>query len=159
MSHTTRSRSWQEWDLDSERGAVTWVTLLLLLAIASAAYSAVMFVPVYSLHGEVKQVVRHYGNLAVKDTDDPALVQAMVNKIRSLQQTTVEGPRGQMEKVPVVDIRAEDVVWERQPDPPTLRVSFKYERAVKWPLLDRETSHTLEVDLDMDISRATWGKE
>ena len=46
--------------------------MLLVLGIAAGAYGAVVFVPVWVLHYEVKQVVRDFGNQAVKNGDDAA---------------------------------------------------------------------------------------
>ena len=54
-------------------GQITWVGAVLLLALAGGAYAAVVFVPVYLLHYEGLQVVRDYGNRAVRDQDDGQL--------------------------------------------------------------------------------------
>jgi hypothetical protein len=138
------------------RGAVTWVTLLLLAGIAAGGYLAFVFGPVWVLHYEVKQVVRDYGNRAVKDTDDVALVRGMVDKLRSLQQVPAVNDAGRAIRVPVVDLQPQDVLWERTPDPPTLRVQFEYPRELELPGLNRTLLRIYRVDETMDISRARW---
>jgi hypothetical protein len=138
------------------RGAVTWVTLLLLVAVAGGAYLAVVFGPAWVLHYEVKQVVRDYGNRAVKDPDDAGLLRGMVDKVRSLQMVKTADDAGRPIRVPVVDVEPKDVVWERTPDPPMLHVEFEYARELELPGLNRTLPRVYRVDERMDISRAKW---
>lgn len=142
-----------------ERGAITFVTVLLLAGIAAAAYLAVVWVPVYVVHYEAKQIVRDYGNQAVKDPDDARLVEAMCQKLRALDVDVVPGPDGAPERRPVADVIPQTVTWERDTTaaPPRLRVAFEYRRDVHYPYLDRWTEVLMTVDLTMDIERANWG--
>jgi hypothetical protein len=113
-------------------------------------------VPVYVTHYEVKQVVRQFGNQAVKNHDDALLVQAMVEKIRSLEQVALTGSEGRHELRPAVDLRPQDVTWERV-EPVSLHVAFDYERRVVFPFLDRDVERVMTVDLTMDVSTPNWG--
>jgi hypothetical protein len=133
------------------------VTVLLVLGIAAGAYAAVVFVPPWVLHYEVKQVVRDYGNQAVKNPDDAAQLAAMVQKIRSLQQADGLDETGRKVRVPVVDLRKQDVTWERVASPPTLHVEFEYPRTLELPWLDRRLERVYRVDLTMDLTRPDWG--
>jgi len=138
------------------RGAITSVGVLLVLGLAAAAYLAWTWAPVYIVHYEVVQVVRNFGNLAVKDRNDPQLVEAMVAKLRSLDQMVDEGPDGRRQTRPVVDVRAQDVTWERL-EPASLHVAFDYVRDVVYPLVDRTAQRTMTVDLTMDVAPPNWG--
>ena len=138
------------------RGAITSVGLLLLLGLAAGVYLAWTFIPVYVTHYEVKQVVRNFGSLAVKNRDDAQLVDGMVAKIRSLEQVVGEGPDGRREARPLIDLRPQDVTWERV-EPASLHVAFDYEREVPFPLVDRRIERVMTVDLTMDISTPNWG--
>jgi len=142
-----------------ERGAITWVTALLLLALASAVYLAVVWVPVYLVHYEVKQVVRDFGNQAVKNPGDAELVAAMCEKLRILHQVTVPGEDGQPQRRPAVEVSPQEVTWERDTSgaEPTLRVAFPYRRDVHYPLLDRWTEVPMSVDLVMNVAQPNWG--
>jgi len=142
---------------DGAQGAVSWVTLLLVLGIALAAYLAYVFGPPYILHYEVKQVVRDYGNRAVKNPHDAELVEDMVSKIRSLDHAAVVDDSGHSKMVPTVDLRAQDVVWERLAEPPSLHVAFEYPRTLDLPLLDRTLERVYRVDLTMDLRLPDWG--
>jgi hypothetical protein len=133
------------------------VTLLIVLGIAAGAYAAYVFGPPSVLHYEVKQVVRDYGNQAVKNPNDAALLEGMLQKIRYLQQVDMVDEAGRKVKVPVVDLRKEDVTWERMTDPARLHVAFEYPRTLELPWLDRSLERVYRVDLTMDITRPDWG--
>jgi hypothetical protein len=148
-----RSRSF------GESGAITWVTAVILAGLAVGAYLAVVWVPVWFVHYEVKQVVRDYANQAVKNPDDASLVAGMCRKLRILDTIRVPGPDGRPEPRPTVEVSPQDVTWERDPasSPPTLRVAFEYRRDVFYPLLDRWTEKIMRVDITADIARPDWG--
>ncbi len=140
-----------------QRGFASWVTVLLVLVLAAAAYAAVVLVPPAVLHYEVKQVVRDYANRAVRDKDDRKLVDDMVAKIRVLDEVDEIDDYGRKVRVPVVDVRAEDVTWERTADPPSLHVAFEYPRTLKLPWLDRTLDRVYTVDITNDLTRPDWG--
>jgi hypothetical protein len=142
-----------------ERGAASWVTVLLVLGLAAGAYAAVVFVPPAVLHYEVKQVVRDYGNQAIKNLSDEQLVRDMVQKIRSLDDVQGVDEAGRKIRIPVIDLQKEDVLWERTKDPPMLHVAFEYPRTLELPWLDRRIERVFRVDLNMDQKRADWGPQ
>jgi hypothetical protein len=140
-----------------ERGTASWVTLLMILGLAAGAYAALVFVPVWVLNYEVKQVVRDFGNQAVKNKDDAVLLDGMLQKIRLLQQVDGVDAAGRKVMVPVIDLQKQDVTWERSTDPLSLHVEFEYPRVLELPWLDRTIERTYRVDLTMDLKRADWG--
>jgi hypothetical protein len=140
-----------------ERGFASWVTVVLVLGLAAAAYAAVVFVPPAVLHYEVKHVVRDYANRAVMNKDDRSLIAAMVEKIRVLDETVEIDAAGNKVRMPVVDLRPEDVVWERTASPPSLHVVFEYPRTLKLPFLDRTVERIYQVDITNDLTRPNWG--
>jgi hypothetical protein len=137
------------------RGAITWVGLALLLGLLAGSYLAWVWVPVFLADYDVKMVVRQIGNEAVKDPNDSKLLEAMVTRIRALEQVESRGPDGRTERRPAVELDPADVTWERGGS--TLRVAFEYERTVPLPLLDRSLQRVMSVDLVMDVSRPSWG--
>ncbi len=131
--------------------------MLLVLGLAAGGYAAVVFVPPAVLHYEVKQVVRDYGNQAVKNPNDAQLLRDMVQKIRSLSDVPMVDAAGRKIRVPVVDLQVDDVAWERTADPPSLHVAFEYPRSLDLPWLDRSIERIYRVDLTMDLTRPDWG--
>lgn len=144
--------------LRGERG-VTWVGLLLLLLVVSGAYLAWVWVPIYFENYAVKQVVRDYMNQAIKNTNDATLVRNMVHKIRSLSQEPGVDEWGRPALVPAVPLLEQDVSWARDATsaPPMLRVSFAYERAVTYPILERRATKVFQVDLTNELTVPDWG--
>ena len=142
-----------------ERGAASWVTVLLVLGLAGAAYAAVVFGPPAVLHYEVKQVVRDYGNQAIKNPNDEQLLRDMILKIRSLDAVAGVDDAGRKIRIPVVELTREDVLWERTKDPPELHVAFEYPRTLELPFLDRVVERVYQVDLTIDQKRADWGPQ
>lgn len=142
-----------------ERGAISWVTLVLLGLLVAGAYLAVVWVPVYYEHYGVKQIVRDYMNQAVKNRDDENLRRNMVAKIRSFSKLEAYDDAGQPAVVPAVVLDEAQVLWERDTasQPPMLRVAFEYEREVTLPLLERVTTKVFTVDLTNDLTRPDWG--
>jgi hypothetical protein len=140
-----------------ERGFASWVTVLLLLGLLAAAYAAVVFVPPAVLHYEVKHVVHDYANRAVMDPDNQKLVAAMVEKIRVLDEVEEVDAQGKKTRVPVVDLRPEDVTWERTASPPSLHVTFEYSRILKLPFMERTIERVYVVDITNDLTRPNWG--
>lgn len=142
-----------------ERGAITWVTALIIAGLVAVGYLGVVWVPVWFVHYAATQVVRDYGNQAVKNTDDARLLEAMCRKLQAVDTIRVPGPDGRLEARPTVDVSPQDVTWERDTAavPPTLHVAFDYHRDIYYPVLDRWTERTMRVDITMDIARADWG--
>ena len=142
-----------------ERGEVTWVGLLLLVLLLGAGYLAWVWVPVYVVHYEVKQVVRDYMNQAVRDREDAELVVKMTRKIASLAQVDGVDARGAPARVPAVAIEPAQVTWERDAarSPPMLHVAFEYERSVTYPFLETQATKVFTVDLENDLTLPDWG--
>ena len=142
-----------------ERGAVSWVTLLLLAVVGGGSYLGWVWVPVYFDDYAVKQVVRDYMNQAIKNPDDDALRRNMVQKIRLLRDRDAVDEYGRPVRVPCVPLEERDVTWERdnRSQPPMLRVSFEYAREVAYPWLDRTATKTFAVDLSNDLTVPEWG--
>lgn len=143
----------------AQRGAISWVTLLLLVIVVVGGYLAWVWLPIYYENYAVKQVVRDYMNQAIKNPNDAVLVGNMVHKIRSLGQVEGVDQFGQPLAVPAVALEERDVTWERDPAarPPTLRVAFEYVREVELPLLDRTASKVFAVDLTNELTIPDWG--
>ncbi|HSD19736.1 MAG TPA: hypothetical protein VLC54_06855 [Anaeromyxobacter sp.] len=140
----------------SERGEITWVTLVLLAGVAAAGYWLWVWGPVYVVHYEVKQVVREFINQAVRNPNDRELVGNMVHKLETL--ALVDGD-GAAARVPAVSVDPADVTWDRArgAEPPTLHVAFDYERSVTYPFLGRTGTKVFTVDIEGDLSRPDWG--
>lgn len=133
------------------------VGLLLLLAMAAAAYLAWVWVPILFDHQKVERAVREQANYAVKDRDDARLVQRMTEAIGRISSIEEIGEDGRVQIRPAIDVRPQDVTWERQGE--TLHVAFGYVREVVYPYIDRRQERYFTVDLTTDISLPRWDGE
>jgi hypothetical protein len=150
-SATTRSRA-------RERGGITWVTVVLLASLLTAGYLAVAWGPVYIVNYEVRVVTGEFANRAVNDRDDARLVAQLCEKLGSLGRVKTPEPDGSISEVRAVDLRPEDVTWERHADsmPRTLRIAFEYTTSVHYPVFDHFSEKTFAVELEQDISPVKW---
>ena len=144
-----------------ERGGVSWVTLLILAALAVAVYLTIVWAPVYVLHYEAKQVVRDYMNQAIKNRDDAALVEKLCQKLRALDSTEVVLEDGRTEKAPSINVAPADVTWERDAStqPPTLRVAFEYVREIRYPYAEKVSEWVGSIDLSQELVIPDWGPQ
>ncbi len=141
------------------RGQITWVTASFLALLAGGAYLAWVWIPVYVVDYQAKQVVRDHMHQAVKDPDDAGLRERMIARLRLLDSFEAVGEDGAPVRLPAVDLAPQDVTWERNRDvqPPTLRVAFDYRRVVAYPGLDRRAEKVFTIDLTEDVSIPDWG--
>ncbi len=141
------------------RGGVSWVTLVLLVAIVGGAYLAWVWVPVFVVDYEVKQVVRDYMYQAVRNRDDAHLVENMLHKLRVVYQVDEVGDDGKVHPVPGITVNERELVWDRDTteQPNVLHVAFEYTRDVDYPLLDRTVERTKLIDLTQELSIPDWG--
>jgi hypothetical protein len=142
-----------------QRGAITWVTLFLLVGGVVVGYLLWVWTPIYYENYAVKQVVRDYMNQAVRISNDDLLRRKMVLKIRSLAEVEGVDNYGRPARFPAVPLEERDVTWERDlsAQPPMLRVTFDYVREVHLPILDRTASKVFTVDLTNDLTIPDWG--
>jgi hypothetical protein len=143
----------------AERGGVSWVTLLLLVALGAGGYMGWVWAPLWLEFYAVKQVVHDYMSQAIRNPDDEGLRRNMVLKIRSLAEAEAVDRFGHPARVPAIQVDDRLVTWERdgRAAPPTLRVAFQYERRVVYPLLERAEVRVFDVDVTRDLARADWG--
>ena len=137
------------------RGGVNVVGLLLLLAVAAAAFLAWIWIPVLFEHQKVERVVREHANMAVKDRDDAALVRRMTESLGRIATIEEVDSEGRVRTRPAIDVRPQDVVWERRDA--ELHVAFGYVREVVYPYIDQRQERYFTVDLTTDISLPRWG--
>ncbi len=136
---------------------MSWVTLLLVVVVAGAAYLGSVWAPVYFDHYTVKQVVADYMNQAIKNKDDAQLVARMVAKIRGLSTVVGVDQYGQPTRTPAIPLEEAAVTWQRDDGAKTLHIAFEYERQVVYPYLNRTAVKTFSLDRTFDITVPDWG--
>lgn len=142
----------------SERGAITWVTLVLLLSLVTGAYLAVVWAPVYIVRYQAGMLTNEFANKAVHNHDDASLLKEFCERLGRLDQVSTQGPDGTITVEPAVDLRPADVTWERDvaSSPPTIHIAFEYTTSVHYRWLDRFGQKTFAIEKFQDIQPARW---
>lgn len=136
---------------------MTWVTVVLLLALSLGGYLCWVWGPVWIIQFEAKQVLRDFANQAVKNSSDEELIQGMVHKLRALSERAVVDENGRVTRAPIIEVGPKGVVWERDSQTSTLHIALTYTHPIRYPFIERLTEKEVQIDLTMDISRPDWG--
>lgn len=141
-----------------ERGAFTWVSFLMLVSLLAGGYLAVVWGPIYIVRYQVGVVTGEFANRAVNNRDDAGLVKALCDKLGGLAQVKIQEQDGSISEVQAVDLRPEDITWERKAEslPRSLRIAFEYTTSVHYPLIDKFSEKTFFIELERDISPVKW---
>jgi hypothetical protein len=137
---------------------MSWISLLILLAVVTAGYLGWVLAPVYIDQFAAKQATRDFMNRAVKSRSDSTLVNGLSAALARIGRQKVTDEAGAEWDVPVVDVPPEAITWERDTtsEPPTLHVFFEYDRTIVFPILDRESVLHFTVDLENDLTIPKW---
>lgn len=144
----------------TERGEVSWVTLLLLVILGVGGYLGWIWVPVWYEQYVVKQTVRDFMNQAISNPHDDTQRRMLAHRLQSIASVEVPGESGEPVRRPAIVVDERDIVWERtagEGTTPALRVAFEYERPVKYPGLNRVEVKVFQIDMTADLLRANWG--
>jgi hypothetical protein len=144
--------------LREARGAITWVTMLLIVLAVGVGYLGWVWVPLYLDNYAVRQALRASMNEAIKNNDDALLVRELCKKIRGVR--TVEGidDFGRRVPMPAVAVDERNVSWSRDLDgrPPMVHVTIQYDREVVYPFLDRVDTKTFVIEDSNDLTPVKW---
>src|SRR3954466_5994840 len=95
--------------LRDARGAGTWVSFLMIVGTASAAYLGWVWAPLYLDHLTVRQAVRATMNMAIKNPDDALLVNDLCRKVRTIRAAKGVDDAGRRVALPAVALSDQQV--------------------------------------------------
>lgn len=140
----------------TESGGVNPFVLLALLALAGGCYWAWVFGPPLWDHLQLKQSVRHAGNVAYVDRRDEAVIEVILKRAKALRMkdtfidrdgSVATRPSAFNERNIKVDIRR---------SPPEVTVEIHYDRHVVLPFLNRERLVSYTYEKTTDLSDVKW---
>jgi hypothetical protein len=135
-----------------EQRGLTFVTLLLLLAIAGGVYWLVTFGPAYWENQEVKSTLKEAANLCYHERNDQKVRDFILRKLD--QQFGVPGRAGKQQLS--IDFDPADLRIERAESPKHVDIWLTYSRTVKTPFVDQERSVTFSDHADQDLTDVKW---
>jgi hypothetical protein len=124
-----------------EAGRINLVGLLLLGALAAGVWAAVLLVPLYVDHLDVKEAVTVVHNLAGRVHNDGVLRAELRERTRGLASHLEPDDFGVLRSVPGLGLTDEQIVIERNPVTGSVLVEVRYEREVR--LRPTRRTHTL----------------
>lgn len=137
-----------------QRG-LTFITVLILLAIAGGIYWLVAYGEVYWDNVEVKSLLVQGANLAYSEPDDAKVRLFLNRKLHEKFDTEVE-EHGRMIKGMKIELDPEDLRIERTKVPAYVHIWLTYQRPVKLPLTSQVRSVTFTDHAEQDLSPVKW---
>jgi hypothetical protein len=134
---------------------LTFITVLILLAISGGVYWLVAFAEVYWDNQEVKSVLVQGANLAYAEPDDAKVRVFIHRKLHEMFDTEVE-ERGRKTKGMKIELDPEDLRIERTKVPAYVHIWLTYQRSVKMPLTSQVRSITFIDHAEQDLSPVKW---
>lgn len=134
---------------------ISFITVLLLLALGGGVYWIVVFGGAHWDNQEVKTVVRQAGNIAYTQHDDGQIRNFIINKIQEIFVYDYE-ELGQHKKGYRVDLRPEDILIERSQVPALIRIDVSYSRIIRPPFNQPEKQLDFAIHVEQDLSPVKW---
>ena len=131
-----------------ERG-ITFVTVLLLLAVLGGAYWVMTFGSAYWENQEVKTLLKEAANLSYHEKSDQRVREFILRRLQS------QFP-GSGKQAMALDFDPGDLRIERTESPKHINIWLTYSRTVKTPFVDQERSVTFNDFADQDLSEVKW---
>jgi hypothetical protein len=134
-----------------QRG-ITFITVLLLLAVLGGVYWVMTFGSVYWENQEVKSILKEAGNLAYNERSDTIVHTFIERKLRERFQTGSDHGR----PILAIDYDPADLRIERTDQPKFIHIWFTYSRTVKTPFTGSERQVTFADHIEQDLSPVKW---
>ena len=131
-----------------ERG-ITFVTVLLLLAVLGGAYWVMTFGSAYWENQEVKTLLKEAANLSYHEKSDQRVREFILRRLQS------QFP-GSGKQAMALDFDPGDLRIERTESPKHINIWLTYSRTVKTPFVDQERSVTFNDFAEQDLSDVKW---
>lgn len=140
---------------DRKPRGITFVTVLLLLAVGAGVWWLVSYGGAYWDNLEVKSVVTQAANIAYREPDDLRVRLFVMGKLHDMFDREVE-EHGTMKKVLKISIEPDDLRIERSKVPANINIWLTYDRPVKLFLSGQERVLTFTVHAEQDLSPVIW---
>jgi hypothetical protein len=130
----------------------SFVSLLLLAGLLAAGYWIWAFGPAYYDNHELKQILREGGNLAYTQKDDKVVRAFLIRRIDQMFGFDETDARGQPKRSLRIQYEPDELVLERSPAPPQIRIALTYGRTIPMPLVGGERSLVFFDEIVQDLS-------
>jgi hypothetical protein len=137
--------------LKPQRG-LTFMTVLILVAILGGVYWAATFGNAYWENQEVKSTLKEAANLCYHEREDSRIVIFITRKLHDMFDVQDGGGKKTMR----IEFDPGDLRVERTASPKWVHIYLTYSRTVKTPLTGQERTVTFNDHAEADLSDVKW---
>ena len=130
---------------------MTFMGVMLLLALGAGIYWIVTFGGAHWDNHELKTILRQAGNIAYSEHSDKNVRDWILKKADELFGYDTE-EFGQRRRKLRIEFQPDELVLERSQIPAEMRIRLNYSRVVKLPLLGGERQMYFAIDVVQDLS-------
>jgi hypothetical protein len=134
---------------------MTFVSVLILLALAGAVLWFVTYGPAYWENFAVKHVLNEAANLSYRVQDDEHVREFIVQELHHLFDEKVED-HGRVVTQMRIDVDPADVRIERTEIPKFVHIWLTYSRDVTVPILNQQRRVTFNDYAEQDLAPVKW---
>jgi len=138
----------------SDRG-LTFVTVLVVVAIAAGVLWLATYGPAYVENFEVKRVLKEAANMSYRQPDDRELRNYVFRELHHLFDQKIED-HGRVITEMRIDVDEGDLRIERTQIPAYIHIWLTYSRDVQVPLLGQQRRVTFNDYAGQDLSPVKW---
>jgi hypothetical protein len=138
----------------NQRGAASWVSLLLIAGIAAGAYFGLMYGPAYFEQIEVKQMLREQANTASRVPDE-ALKANILNKAKQIGSHT-EIQNGQEMNIPGIVLLDDDVYITRDDTTQMIIIQVSYAKRLDYPFTKKQKEIRFSPSVKESFAPVRW---
>jgi len=139
----------------SERG-LTFVTVLMLLALAAAVYWVMTFGNLYWENHELKSVLRQAANIAYQQKDNGRVREWILREFNDNYGYDGEDASGHHARLLKMEFEENDLRLERVESPPLMRIDFHYVRTITLPIFGGQRRIAFDDHIEQDLSAVKW---
>ncbi len=134
---------------------LTFVTVLIVLALAGGVYWLLTYGSAYYEDFEVKHILSQAANLCYRETEDEKVKDYVFNQLHTAFDTNVES-HGRVERVLAIDVNRDDLRIQRSEIPKKVDIWITYSRTVTVPFLGQQRQVTFVDHAEQDLSPVKW---
>src|SRR4051812_46761753 len=138
----------------SERG-ITFVTVLIFVGIAAAAFWFATYGPAYWENFEVRRVLKEAANMSYREKDDRRIHDYIFKELHHLFDEKVED-HGRVLTEMRIDVDDGDLRIERTQIPAAINIWLTYSRDVVVPVLHQQRRVIFNEYASQDLSPIKW---
>ena len=139
-----------------QESGLTFVTVLIVLALAGAVYWVFAFGGYYWDNHELKQVLRQAGNMAYSQKDDKQVRSFILRTLDQQYGYDGDDASGHHARLSHLEFDDNDLRLDRQDSPPLIRIDFHYGRTFTLPLFGGQRHLEFNDHIEQDLSQVKW---